>query len=155
MQLVSDPERPVQLPGAVRPKRLLKLESLLQGGHVWSPKRLAELFGVCTRTIYRDIQLLRDADIPIQFDPLHGGYRLIRIEDEPRLNADELVALLLAVRHAQLLPDLIARTCDTAVRKVLLSTPSEARNEALRILENHLFQIRQGDRDDMQRRQYG
>ncbi|WP_254510001.1 helix-turn-helix transcriptional regulator [Anatilimnocola floriformis] len=59
-----------------RVKRLLQMMFLLQESEARSSAQLAKRFEVSRRTIFRDIQLLRDAGIPIAQGEKGGGYCL-------------------------------------------------------------------------------
>lgn len=54
--------------------RLLRLLSLLQAGPRYNALQLAQELGVSRRTIFRDIALLRDLGVPINFDENADGY---------------------------------------------------------------------------------
>jgi predicted DNA-binding transcriptional regulator YafY len=123
----------------IRPQRLLKLAALLENGETWSAQHLAERFRVCRRTIFRDVQLLRNANVPIVFDADQGGYR---ITSEPQgnsssLHPDELVALVLAIKFVGRLPESISRPCDRALAKILSMALPRVRTEAIRILDEY------------------
>ncbi|MEA5049202.1 MAG: WYL domain-containing protein [Eubacteriales bacterium] len=86
-------------------KRLDRLTGILirlQTGSLVSAKQLAEDFGTCVRTIYRDIRSLEAAGVPIGADPGKGfyiveGYRLPPVS----LSKEEAGALLLALKLAE------------------------------------------------------
>ncbi len=59
-----------------RTRRLLKLIGLLQAGRGWNVEALAGTCQVSRRTIFRDLQLLRDADVPLWFDAEQQRYRI-------------------------------------------------------------------------------
>jgi predicted DNA-binding transcriptional regulator YafY len=56
--------------------RLLRLTRLLLGHGRWGPEDLAKEIGCSPRTIYRDIQTLGMAGIPIHFDKGCQAYRV-------------------------------------------------------------------------------
>jgi predicted DNA-binding transcriptional regulator YafY len=56
--------------------RLLRLITLIQGSTDLNAGRLAELFETTERTIYRDLEVLVEAGVPISFDPETGGYSI-------------------------------------------------------------------------------
>ena len=58
--------------------RLLKVLMLVQGRDGWTPGKLARECGVDERTIYRDLNELEGAGIPIEFDQAAGGYRVAK-----------------------------------------------------------------------------
>jgi len=147
----------------LRLERLLKLVSLIESGQPRTGSQLAEAFSVCRRTVLRDIQLLRTANVPITFDTMSGGYRLhrqgmyvsaesgtapmsLRIQNGevcgcPKIKAEEVVALLLAVKSAaSSVPREIAAVCDIALAKILAATMPAVREQVTTLL-------RQGDTD--------
>jgi predicted DNA-binding transcriptional regulator YafY len=56
--------------------RLLRLLSLLQAGKGFNVEGLAQECGVCRRTVFRDLDLLRVSGVPLQFDEERQQYRL-------------------------------------------------------------------------------
>lgn len=76
--------------------RLLKILTLIQSGPGWTAGRIAEQCAVSKRTVYRDIQILDAAGIPILFDPENPGYRVRQDFFMPPvdLSADESLALV-------------------------------------------------------------
>ena len=55
---------------------MLKLVGLLQGGRAHSPDFLSVTFGVSRRTIFRDLNTLRDSGLPLEFDEERECYRI-------------------------------------------------------------------------------
>lgn len=78
--------------------RCLRLFSILQSRIGYSISHLAREFEVSKRTIYRDFRLLKEAGIPIHYDPQKGGHVLQHHFNlcVSRLSGAELTALLLA-----------------------------------------------------------
>lgn len=148
----------------VRPQRLLKLVSLLESGAVATGDSLAQSLGVCRRTVFRDIKLLRAANIPISFDMSHGTYYIRRsgikrtseavvasppegswVHDGstcrcPQIQADEIAALLLAMRVVGPLPDHIVDACESALAKILAAALPTAREQAVNLLDRSSHQ---------------
>ena len=56
--------------------RLFRLIILIQGSPNLNARRLAELLEATERTIYRDLEVLGEAGIPVSFDPESGGYSI-------------------------------------------------------------------------------
>ena len=56
--------------------RLLKLVGLLQAGKAHNAEGLATECGVSRRTIFRDLDVLRQSGVPLQFDELSQKYRI-------------------------------------------------------------------------------
>lgn len=79
--------------------RLLRLLSLLQAGPRYNALQLAQELGVSRRTIFRDIALLRELGVPIDFHENADGYGVsggsIRAVTKA-LDRDQLETLLLA-----------------------------------------------------------
>jgi predicted DNA-binding transcriptional regulator YafY len=115
-----------------RHERLIKITALLEGGGPWNVRQLASYFGVARRTIYRDLQLLRHANFSIVFDK---ALRAFRIDTYPTLAADELMALVVAIKQTGPLPESIADACDRALKKVLASAPPEVNQHAVETYE--------------------
>jgi predicted DNA-binding transcriptional regulator YafY len=56
--------------------RLLKLIGLLQAGRAHNAEGLATECGVSRRTIFRDLDVLRQSGVPLQYDELRQHYRI-------------------------------------------------------------------------------
>lgn len=84
--------------------RQLAIALLLQNRKTINAQKIAEYFGISVRTVYRDIQVLCDAGLPVAALPGEGyaimdGYRLPALMfDRPELTALHL-GLELAQRH--------------------------------------------------------
>ncbi|MEZ6046674.1 MAG: HTH domain-containing protein [Planctomycetaceae bacterium] len=59
-----------------RIKRLVRLLDLLQSGHAYNSAQLAELCQVSRRTVFRDIRILQESGVQIQFFEDRQGYSL-------------------------------------------------------------------------------
>jgi proteasome accessory factor B len=57
-----------------RLQRLLRLIHLLQSGKGYRIDGLAQECGVCRRTVFRDLGVLRDAGVPLRLDEQRGEY---------------------------------------------------------------------------------
>jgi predicted DNA-binding transcriptional regulator YafY len=142
----------------VRPQRLLKLVSLLESKQALDSAALASALNVCKRTVLRDIKLLRSANIPISYDLTLAGYRLrrdappaadpeiVQVPDSawvhnggvcrcPKILADEIAALLLALRVAGQLPESIVDACESAIAKIMAAALPAARERAVHIMQ--------------------
>ncbi|MBN1394245.1 MAG: YafY family transcriptional regulator [Pirellulales bacterium] len=60
----------------VRIHRLLELIGLLQAGRGYNAEGLAQACGVSRRSIFRDLDLLRQSGVPVAFDEQHQCYRI-------------------------------------------------------------------------------
>jgi predicted DNA-binding transcriptional regulator YafY len=104
---------------------------------------LAERFRVTVRTIYRDLDSLREADLPLHAEQGRGGgFALDRHYTLPPINlsAREAAVLLTVARHAgamRLLP--FAETLEAAADKVRGALSLSAQRELLRHLERLRF----------------
>lgn len=77
-----------------RVRRMLQMILLLQESRPRSPIELSEHFGVSRRTVFRDIQLLRDSGFPVAHDLKADGYQLkLRLVQQAELQPMELIAL--------------------------------------------------------------
>lgn len=74
----------------------MKLISLLQGGNRQNADSLAEACGVSKRTIFRDLEALRDAGVPLFFHDEQQAYHLQQDAYLPPTNftTDEALALI-------------------------------------------------------------
>jgi predicted DNA-binding transcriptional regulator YafY len=118
--------------------RLIRLIECLHAGVGYSTDNLARRFGVSKRTVYRDLQLLRDAGVPAYHDD-EGGHR---IAPDYRLKTAELsdeqwIILLLAANTSCLKANShLARVIDEAVAKLLGQAPLRLRDEGVRLLRS-------------------
>lgn len=120
-----------------RQLRVLRLLSHLQSGTGWTVRDLAARLDVCRRTVFRDLSLLREAGLDVQFDNQWAGYRLVGPGDRvvaPSLEPDELTTLV-AAAHLSVLRDL--PECRDVLRrslnKLLGVSPDRVRHDALRL----------------------
>jgi proteasome accessory factor B len=77
--------------------RVLKLLTLLETGRPYNAAQLAEACGVSRRTIYRDLNTLEAAGIPVFFDQSSGRYQVHETGLMPAVNLrlEEALALVL------------------------------------------------------------
>src|SRR3954452_15793379 len=114
--------------------RLLELIMAIQSDRFPNARALAERCEVSRRTIYRDLDTLEAAGIPVRYRPDRQGYQLARscAYQLPSLEENEVLALLLLVRQwkggAGL--DLVRHARDGAVKLVQSLSP-DARNRIL------------------------
>ena len=113
--------------------RLLRMILLIQGRRRWTCALLSDELGVAERTIYRDLNRLRDSGVPVSLDEAAGGYRIARPFFLPPLDltAEESCALMLLterVAGADALP--MSRPAAAAMHKLRAALP-EALREAL------------------------
>ncbi len=119
-----------------RQTRLFALAEYLRGRRTGvTAETLAERFGVTPRTIYRDLDALRDASLPVQADRGRGGgYALDRNYTLPPVNfTAREAALLVAVGNwaASMRYVPFADTLGAALDKVRGALSASAQREAL------------------------
>lgn len=101
---------------------------------------LAERFGVTLRTIYRDLDSLRDAELPVVAERGRGGgYALERDYSMPPVNFNPREAALLIsagrwLAQMRVLP--FTRTLESAVDKVQAALSRSAQRELIARLES-------------------
>ncbi|MNW42948.1 HTH domain protein [compost metagenome] len=117
----------------MRADRLLSILLLLQNNRKMSSRQLAEKLEVSERTIFRDIESLCSAGIPIHAERgSQGGWVLA---ESYRTNltgmSEHEISSLLISNYSTLLDDLgIQKHFDSAYQKLLSSTPDAIRRDA-------------------------
>lgn len=127
-----------------RQARLFAIAEYLRGRRTGATAQaIAERFGVTLRTVYRDLDALRLADLPLHAERGRGGgYALDRHYSLPpvNLNAREAAVLVALGRYAsrmRLLP--FAETLEAALDKVRGALSASAQRELLSVLEGLQF----------------
>lgn len=127
-----------------RTQRLFALTEYLRGRRTGvTAETLAERFGVTVRTIYRDLDALRDAALPVGAERGRGGgYALDRSYTLPPVNftAREAALLVAMGRYAiamRLLP--FTGTLESGLDKVRAALNGSAQRELLSRLEELQF----------------
>jgi predicted DNA-binding transcriptional regulator YafY len=127
-----------------RKSRLFALAEYLRGRRTGvTAEQLAERFGVTVRTIYRDLDALRDASLPVQAERgPGGGYALDRAYTLPPVNftAREAAVLVVLGRFAtetRLLP--FVDTLESALSKVRGALTAGQQREALTHADKLVF----------------
>jgi predicted DNA-binding transcriptional regulator YafY len=117
--------------GVKRTERLFALAEALRARRTGvTAEELAERFGVSLRTMYRDLDALREAELPLSAERGRGGgYALDRAYSLPPVNFDvrEAVVLLVLGRLAtelRLVP--FTQTLGSALDKVRAALPAAA-----------------------------
>jgi len=104
---------------------------------------LAQRFGVTIRTVYRDLDALREAEMPVSAERGRGGgYALDRNYSLPPVNFTAREAALLAAlgrwaTEARLVP--FTRTLGTAIDKVRSALATSAQRELLGLMKELVF----------------
>lgn len=127
-----------------RTERLFALAEYLRGRRTGvTAEILAERFGVTVRTIYRDLDALRAASMPLAAERGRGGgYALDRSYSLPPVNftAREAAVLVALGRYAiemRLLP--FTETLDSGLDKVRAALSTSAQRELVKRLEELTF----------------
>jgi predicted DNA-binding transcriptional regulator YafY len=105
-----------------RTQRAIRILRLLQAGQVWSAQELAIQFNCSTRTIFRDLQLLRDCGIPIDNPRGERGFKLAHdfFWQPERPTLDEMTALVVGARMAEdSLPGDMQKNLGSALTKLV------------------------------------
>lgn len=115
-----------------RVHRLLQIISLVQGQRGWTAKSLAEECGTTERNIYRDINQIKEAGIPIENDKERGGYQINGAFFMPpvRLTFEEALAvsaLCEVMADKGTIP--FIRPASMAMNKIQAQLPIDAREE--------------------------
>jgi predicted DNA-binding transcriptional regulator YafY len=113
-----------------RVHRLLRLITLIQGSAQLNAAKLAEICCTSERNIYRDLNELEGAGVPISFDKETGGYSLrrdffLRPVDFTLEEAMALVLLAREVGQTEQLPH--AAESGKAIDKLLATLPAKIR----------------------------
>ncbi len=104
---------------------------------------LAERFGVTVRTVYRDLDALREAELPVSAERGRGGgYALDRTYSLPPVNFTAREAALLSALgrwaiDARLVP--FTRTLSSAIDKVRGALAASAQRELLTLMKELTF----------------
>lgn len=127
-----------------RTERLFALAEALRARRTGvTAEELAERFGVAPRTIYRDLDALRAADLPLQAERGRGGgFALDRSYSLPPVNFTAREAALLVVlgkwmEEMRLVP--LTTTLHSAVDKVRAALPTSSQRELQRLAERLQF----------------
>jgi biotin operon repressor len=138
--LSSPADRPARLVGRrrktdksiARTQRALEILRLLQSGQPWSAAELSERFSCSSRTIARDVQLLRECGVAID---ARSGERGLRLSHDffwqpVRPTVEEMTALVVGTRlAARMLPKGLHERLEAAVQKLLGATEPATREQ--------------------------
>jgi hypothetical protein len=127
-----------QLP--TRLQRVLTVLSFIQSGVRLNAGNLANDLGVSRRTIFRDVNLLRDAGIPIFFDEEWDSYRIDPNYRMPRLGtfSDKEIALLVLAAQTSSLNDSpeLGSVIRQAVLRLTSALAAESKEAAAAVVDN-------------------
>lgn len=132
-----------------RVRRMLQMMLLLQESQARSAAELAEQFQVSRRTVFRDIQLLRDTGFPLVYDVARDGYALQhRVMQHVDLQPLELIAVADCGLGAARLPFLRAAR-EVALAKLTASTSSLTQAQVHYVREQLANLLAQTDGEDL------
>ena len=125
----------------MRPRRVsraIELLTIMQSRRAATVEYLAQSLGCSRRTIFRDLNLLRDAGFAVQFDESHGTYIAHgMVATRPELSETEWVAVLLAAGLSPIADmDVYAHDLSIALAKLTTIAPPSAREKT-----NNLWRI--------------
>jgi predicted DNA-binding transcriptional regulator YafY len=110
--------------------RLLQIVNTLQSGRRPNARQLAEECEVSRRTIFRDLDAIEAAGIPIEYDPTRQGYRIASGVGSGPLGLDErevrALALLIAEHREDDAFGLLA-PARSGIAKLLCGLPNDTR----------------------------
>ena len=130
-----------------RVRRMLQMMLLLQESQARSVVELADQFRVSRRTIFRDIQLLRDTGFPLVYDVAQDGYALQqRVVQHVELQPLELIAIAECGPGAAGLPFLRAAR-EVALAKLTASASSLTQAQVQYVREQLVNLLAQTDGD--------
>jgi len=124
-----------------RHARAIRIMTCLQAGPAFNARELSERMNVSRRTIYRDLNLIREAGIGVEFDVQYEGYKVAQtapgLLTPPTFCDRDLVKLALTTHFS-----LFAGFSDMAVSvreslaRLLAHYPSKMRDSVWRLLNS-------------------
>jgi predicted DNA-binding transcriptional regulator YafY len=106
---------------------------------LFNVRELSQTLSVSRRTIFRDLNLLRDAGVDVSFDESTGGYSLPKTfsaRRRPLLARDlELIVFAVSLSLVHVAPDLSAATQE-ALAKLLSASDERSSAQAARLVRN-------------------
>ena len=121
-----------------RHSRALRILTCLQAGPGFNAQELANQMRVSRRTIFRDLNLIRDAGVSIFFDSTHDAYRLheqSRSASLPRFQEADLIKLVLVAQLSCLngFED-YTQSVRESLSRLLGSYPQETKSRIARLI---------------------
>ena len=121
-----------------RHSRALRILTCLQAGPGFNAQELANQMRVSRRTIFRDLNLIRDAGVSIFFDSTHDAYRLheqSRNASSPRFQEADLIKLVLVAQLSYLngFED-YAQSVRESLARLLTSYSQETKSRIARLI---------------------
>jgi predicted DNA-binding transcriptional regulator YafY len=123
-----------------RHARILKILAHLQTGGGLDANALSRQLGVCRRTVFRDLSLMRKAGVEVYYDDELHCYRLVPDKGLvvlPTLDPDDLTTLVSAVHLSvlQSLPD-YTDSLRKSTARLLSQSPSSVRHAVSRLTDS-------------------
>lgn len=116
-------------------QRVLKLLMRIQAEPRFNAEKLAAQFSVSRRTIFRDITLLRDVGIPVEFDEDIEAYRVDTACLQTELNDRETENLATLILAARMSPTYyredVSEKVNAAIKKILHAVSEDVRNDVV------------------------
>ena len=134
-------------PGHTHLARLFRLVMILQSERYPNARALADRCEVSRRTIYRDLEVLEEAGIRVQYRPEKQGYQLDRGFFLPPTNLTETQAIALLVLARQWnMGEALGLACEAreGAVKVVQGLPAEVRDRVLAATEPFRAEIKIG-----------
>lgn len=113
-------------------RRLIKILSLLQNPSGFNAAEIAEACGVVKRTVFRDLKLLRQAGLPIDYDAAADRHRLADGALLPGLNlsfSEALALLVLGQEAARADVTPLVGDARSAINKLTAALPAAIQDE--------------------------
>ncbi len=115
-----------------RIERLFRIITLIQGGRRWTPATLGEELGCAKRTVFRDLDHLKNCGVPVEYDTRTRQYTIAGHFFMPpvQLTLDETLALASLCEHVggrEQIPFLKAAA--RAVSKIESQLPSKLKTD--------------------------
>lgn len=115
-----------------RIRRLLELVDVLQSGQAYNTNQLSQRCRVSRRTIFRDLQVLQESGVRIQFDEQKQGYQLLgnRYLKPTDFTVDEVLSLIVLSRSLSVSETGVPfhESAQTAVLKLQSNLPDHLRD---------------------------
>lgn len=118
-------------------RRLVRLLCLLRSGPLFNVPSLTEVFGVSRRTIQRDLRLLREAGVEINYDTVTRAFKMPVRPESLQIETDALMTLAWAANLSPLkhIPH-FAASIRMATATLISSLPELTKNEVGRLIRS-------------------
>jgi predicted DNA-binding transcriptional regulator YafY len=129
-------------PARAQLSRLDQLKGTLKARDHCTARELAAELGVSLRTLYRDVELLRDAGVPIESDRGRGGGLRIQRNwalGQVHFSAEEAIGLLLSMAVAEQMGSTFLLRPLSAARRKLAAAFSESYQSKIKSLRRRVL----------------